>query len=137
MRGRKPPGPEVVARLQGPEEVKQRWQVILETLTGRRRVQEAAALLGISVQRFHVVRAEALQAGLDALVPRAPGRPRQERAPEPERLAGLEQEVERLRQELAASRIREEIALGLPRRPAPGAGKKSAAPGRRRRSAKT
>ncbi len=136
MRGRKPPGPEVVTRLEGPQEAKRRWQVILETLTGRRRVQEAAALLGISVQRFHVVRAEALQAGLDALVPQAPGRPRQETTPEQERLEGLEQEVGRLRQELAASRIREEIALGLPRRPAPGEEKKSAAP-RRRRPSKT
>jgi transposase-like protein len=135
MRGRKPPGPEIVERLQGPDEAKERWQLILETLTDRRRVREAARRLGISVQRFHVLRTEALQGGLDALMARPPGRPRQETTPEQQRIAALEQELENLRQELTASRVREEINLGLPRRPAPDEEKKSAPP-RRRRSRK-
>jgi hypothetical protein len=118
MRGRQPSGPEFVDRLQGEEGTKQRLRVILQTLSGQLGFQEAATLLGITPQRLHVLRQQALQAAVTALAPQPAGRPRQAAAADPAQLALLEQENERLRHELEASRLREEIALLLPgRRP--------------------
>jgi len=119
MRGRKPPGPEFVQRLQGSAVSKGRAEVILKTLTGQLRVQEASALLGITPQRLHMLRQEGLQALVDRLEPQPLGRPRQAPAP-----AGPGP-AESLQRELEAARLREEIALLLPgRRPPPGGEKK-------------
>jgi transposase-like protein len=105
-----------VQRLQGEATAKRRLEVILQTLTGALGVQEAAATLGITPQRLHELRAAALQAGVDELTPRPSGRPRQTRTPEQQRIAALEEELERLRRELAASQLRTEIAVLLPGR---------------------
>jgi hypothetical protein len=134
MRGRLPAGPEYVDKLQGPADAKRRLEVILRTLAGTCRVQEACAELGLSEARFHQLRQEALQAALDGLTPRPAGRPA---APPAEpRGAELEQQEEALRLELLAAQTREEIALVLPRlagaggaQPGDAAGKKA----RRRR----
>jgi hypothetical protein len=117
MRGRKLPGPEFVQRLQGSAASKQRAEVILRTLTGSLSFEEASAVLGLTPQRLHTLRQEALQALVDRLEPRPMGRPRQSAttAAEPE---------EALRRELEAARLREEIALILPGRPRPAAPQK-------------
>jgi hypothetical protein len=120
MRGRQAPGPEFVQRLQGDAAVKRRLEVILSTVAGRRGVSEAAALLGITPQRFHALRQQALQAAVAALAPRPGGRPRRVATPPAEPVAELVQENERLRHELAACQLREEIALLLPGRAGPG-----------------
>jgi len=112
MRGRKPAGPDYVERLSGSTTAKERLHVVLETLAGRCRVQEACARLQISAPRFHQLRAQILQAGLDCLEPRPAGRPRRP-APD-ERLQTLEATVADLEIELQATRAREEIALVLP-----------------------
>ena len=117
MRGRPAPGPEFVQRLRGEATAKRRLEVILQTVAGDLGVNEAAVTLGITPQRLHMLRAEALQAGVDQLTPRPSGRPRQTATPEQQRIAALEQERERLRQELAASQLRTEIAVLLPGRP--------------------
>ncbi len=114
MRGRKPPGPEFVQRLEGAGDEKERLEVILQTVAGQLSVHEASARLGITPQRFHMLREQALQAALAALAPRRTGRPAKTPAPEP--IDALQQENERLRRELAASQLREEIALVLPGR---------------------
>ena len=113
MRGRLPAGPEYVEKLQGPADVKRRLEVILRTLSGACRVQEACEELGVSEARFHQLRQEALQAALDGLTPRPPGRPAA--PPADPRLAELERQQEALRLELLATQTREEIALVLPR----------------------
>jgi hypothetical protein len=113
MRGRLPAGPEYVEKLDGPSDAKRRLEVILRTLAGTCRVQEACAELGVSEARFHQLRQEALQAALDGLVPRPAGRP--PAAPADPRLGELEQQKEELRLELLATQTREEIALVLPR----------------------
>jgi hypothetical protein len=119
MRGRKPPGPEFVRRLRGSAASKERAEIILKTVTGELRIQEASALLGITPQRLHMLRQEGMQALVDRLEPQPSGRPRQAPAP-----AGPEP-VESLQRELEAARVREEIALLLPgRRPPPGGEKK-------------
>src|SRR5262245_2339628 len=113
MRGRKPAGPELVRRLQGPAAGKERAEVILRTVAGQLSVAAASALLGVTPQRLHVLREEGLQALIDQFEPRPMGRPRQE----PDATAAAPgAEVERLQQELEAARLREEIALLLPGR---------------------
>ena len=110
MRGRYPVGPEYVEQLSGSETAKQRAQLILETLTGQRRVQEACAELGISEQRFRQLRQEMLQAAVASLEARPAGRPpKKSEAP-----AALEEQLKALQDELRAAQVREEIALTLP-----------------------
>jgi transposase len=118
MRGRKAPGPEFVQRLKGDAAAKRRLEVILQTLSSQLGITQAAKVLGISTQRVHMLRQEALQASVDKLTPRPGGRPSKQATPQEQRIAELEQETEHLRRELDASRLREEIAVILPRRPA-------------------
>jgi hypothetical protein len=113
MRGRKAPGPEFVHRLDGAAHEKRRLEVILQTLTGRLGVAQASARLGVTPQRFHVLREQALQAALAALAAQPLGRPRQVPGPQQERIDALTADNQRLRRELEASRLREEIALVL------------------------
>jgi hypothetical protein len=113
MRGRLPAGPAYVDKLHGPPDAKRRLEIILRTLAGTCRVHEACAELGVSEARFHQLRQEALQAALDGLTPRPPGRPTAPLA-DP-RIAELERQTEELRLELLAAQTREEIALVLPR----------------------
>jgi hypothetical protein len=102
MRGRTPWGPEGVESLPGSAAAKQRLQVLLEVLCGRRRVSEACARLGVKAARWAQLRQRALRGALAALEPRLRGRrPRQ-------RQGSLEQA------EALAARVRElELALRL------------------------
>jgi hypothetical protein len=112
MRGRRPVGPEVVERLQGSEQAKKRLRVILETLMGQRRVQEACRELGIGEVRFNQLRLEALEAARAALENKPKGRPRREALPvSMAEVEELSHRVEGLRQQLETSQIREEILL--------------------------
>jgi hypothetical protein len=112
MRGRKPFGPAAVDRLAGSPLAHQRLRVVLETLAGTCRIQEACARLGLSEQRFDRLRTRVLQAGLDSLEPRRAGRrPRPVPAAD---VAALQAQVAQLEIELRAARVREEIALALP-----------------------
>jgi hypothetical protein len=112
MRGRKPSGPAAVERLAGSALARQRLQVVLETLAGTCRVQEACARLNISEQRFDQLRTQVLQAGLDSLEPRRAGRRPQ--AVPAAAVQALQARVTELEIELRAARVREEIALALP-----------------------
>jgi hypothetical protein len=64
-----------------------------------------------------MLREEAFQAALEALAARPLGRPRQTPTPEQEQIDALKQANEQLQRELEASRLRDEIATVLPRRP--------------------
>ena len=112
MRGRMPAGAEVVEHLQGSDKAKDRLRVILETMQGRWRVQEACGRLGIGEQRFRQLREELLQAALASLEDRPAGRPC--RPAEPEEITALRRQVAELTRELQAAQVREEIALALP-----------------------
>jgi hypothetical protein len=94
-RGRKPPGPEIVDRLQGSPQAKRRLRAILQTVGQGQRVCDASADLDLTPQRFHTLRQEALQGALDALRPGRAGRPRKRPAPPQERLEALEHDNER------------------------------------------
>ena len=112
--GRKPLGPQLVARLEGSERAKLRLQVMLETLANRRSIPEACEILGIGESMFHRLRAEVLQTALDRLEPRPLGRPRRAITIETQHASTLEQEVAELRTELLTSQVREELAQIMP-----------------------
>jgi transposase-like protein len=137
MRGRIAAGPEYVEHLEGSDKAKERVRVILETMQGQCRVQEACERLGICEQRFRQLRETLLQAAVTSVEDRPAGRPR--RLEEPAEVTMLRQQVTQLARELQAAQVREEIALALPQvnrtppKPAPspaGASKKKC---RRRR----
>ena len=56
MRGRRPAGPEIVEQLPGSAKARLRLRVVLETLAGDLRVQQACQQLGIGPVRFHTLR---------------------------------------------------------------------------------
>jgi hypothetical protein len=101
-----------VQSLEGSTSAKERLQVVLETIAGRLRVQEACARLGISEQRFDQLREQALQAAVERLESRPAGRPAQPAADE--HLQQLQEQAACLETELQAARVRTEIALVLP-----------------------
>ena len=115
MRGRHPSGPEYVEQLEGSVLAKERLRIVLQTMAGEYRVQEACQLLGICEQRFEQLRRQALQAAVEGLESKPSGRPRQEESVGPDDVIALRQRVAELEAELQASRVREEIALVLPR----------------------
>lgn len=105
-------GFEHVDGLEGDATSKARLRAILETLSGTTSVEEACRTLSISPSRFHALREDALSGALSALSPSAPGRPA---APLPDpRVEALQRENADLRSELEVSRIRAEIAIGMP-----------------------
>ena len=105
---------ELVEDLGGSAEAKRRFALILETLAGHRTVRGAARLLGLGARRFHILRRQFLEESVDRLEPRAPGRPGREPEAVDGRIAALQEELQRLRIELQAAQIREEIALAMP-----------------------
>jgi len=115
MRGRRPMGPELVDRLTGSELARERVKVVLQTMTGELRVQEACELLQISEQRFDELRLEAIQAAVASLEPKPTGRP-----PRPTTIGAAEadqlrQRVAELEAELAVATVRADLAAALPR----------------------
>jgi hypothetical protein len=123
MRGRKPMGPEVVDRLDGSEQARLRVKVILQTMTGELRVQEACTRLGLSEQRFDEVRLEAIAAAIAALETKPAGRPA--RAAADAVHAELTQRIADLQGQLQAALLRAELAAIAPRR---GRGSKKSRP---------
>jgi transposase-like protein len=134
---RPPDGLKHVDRLSGPETVKHRLRVILETLSGERSVAEACEELGVSEARFHTLRRQALEGALSSLKPARAGRPRKPSPAGPSKIEQLEQELDEVRMQLWAAEIREEIALTMPHLLRKGKKKKKAEmprSGKRRRS---
>lgn len=86
-------GSDLVDGLDGSGQAKDRLKAILDTLSGRASIGEAAARLGIREAMLHRVRGEALRAALQALEPKAPGRPRRTITDEQRRIAELEEKL--------------------------------------------
>jgi hypothetical protein len=104
----------LVNDLKGSPQAKARLRALLDTLSGQQTIRQACRTLGIRARRLEVLRRGLLQEVLGRLEPRAAGRPPRPAASADARTATLEGEVQRLRLELHAARIREEIALALP-----------------------
>ena len=115
MRGRRPVGPELVDRLPGSESARERVKVVLQTMTGELRVQEACEQLQISEQRFDELRIEAIQAAVASLEPKPMGRPVRETVVDAAEMERLQQRVAELEAQVAAAVVRAELATALPK----------------------
>lgn len=113
-RGRPPNSSAIVARLGGSRHGQMRLDLMLQTLTGQRGIPEAAAALGIGRSRFCLQRQRMLQAALESLEPKTPGRPARQTTPAQRRIAELEAQVLALKVDLRAAQIREQLALLMP-----------------------
>jgi transposase-like protein len=106
-------GPDVVSHLEGSPRAKTRLKAILETIAGKKTVEEVCGELGISESMFFKLRDRTMTDALESLEPRPMGRP-VERPQESGEEAKLREENGRLRMELEAARIREELAVLMP-----------------------
>ena len=105
----------MMSRLQGSVVAKERARVVFGNLGGSLGVWEACHRLGMGRTLFRSLRQAALAAALRALEPRRPGRPRRAPREGDMRVRELEEKLARAQEELAAARVREEIAFYLPR----------------------
>ena len=112
-RGRPPEGPNLVNNMDGSDPAKDKSRIILGTVTGEWSVEDACRELGIGKTAFHAMRKRALQAMVDELEPKSPGRPRKDPDEESE-LDQLRREVFELRFMQRAAQVREQIALTMP-----------------------
>ena len=113
-RGRKPDLEGLVDRRDGSEEAKRKAKALLPTLGEDLTVIDAGRKLGLNEGRAHVWRERMLQGAIDALEPRAPGRPKRAEEPKDEEIDRLEKENAALRRELLLARVREELSLLRP-----------------------
>src|SRR5262245_21121646 len=111
--GRPPKGVHHVDRLQGPEDLKRRLKVVLETIVGSRSIEAACAALGVSESRLHEMRQEALVGALGALMPKPAGRPAKPPT-ETTKEQELRARIDRLEEDLQAAYVRTELALAMP-----------------------
>jgi transposase InsO family protein len=110
MRGRYPSGPEAVERLGGSDEAKRRLRVLLEVLSGRCRVRDGCARLGVKEARLEQLRRRALLGALAALEPRPGGRPRRRAEVTAGQVEGLRARVRELEWEVRVAEARAEVA---------------------------
>jgi hypothetical protein len=104
-----------VNRLDASEHARQRVRLVLGTIAGTTSIIDAALALGVSESAFHKIREQVLQGALGAAEPKPIGRPPTAVVPSLDAAAeSVAQQNRRLRIELEASRIREEIALTMP-----------------------
>jgi hypothetical protein len=108
-------------------------RVILETIAGTQRVQEACEQLGVCEQRFEAIRAAAIQAGIAALEARPMGRPPKVLSEAQAEIARLSERVAELEAQLQVASVRAELAGALPRLGV-GSGKRSPRSGRAKES---
>jgi hypothetical protein len=110
---RPPDGVGHVDRLDGPEELKRRLRVLLETILGSVSVAQACEELGVSESRLHELRRQALVGALGALMPKPAGRPATAETTT-EREKNLEARIQELEVDLQAALVRTELALAMP-----------------------
>lgn len=113
--GRPNKGIHHVDDLAGEEVSKERLRVILETIAREKSVNDACEELGIERVRFHELRTKALQAGIEALTPKKPGRKRKVKSAEELRIEELERKVSDLKQEVYTQSMKEAIHIALDR----------------------
>jgi hypothetical protein len=113
-RGRPPKGSGLVDGLEGSEHARERLRLVLDTMAGKLPLEEACRRLDISEARFHEMRSQCLQLAMEGLEPGVAGRPPQRVEEDAAALAALKEENQRLRIELQAAHIREELAIAMP-----------------------
>jgi len=110
---RPPEGVGHVDRLDGPEDLKWRLRVLLETIVGSVSVAQACEELGVSESRLHELRRQALVGALGALMPKPAGRPATSETTTA-REKDLEARIGELEVDLQAALVRTELALAMP-----------------------
>jgi hypothetical protein len=106
---------DLIAGMEGSDIARERVSLVLKTFSREQQFQEAAAVLGVTPQRFHEIRHQILEAAISAVEPKPVGRPPQP-PPDPNlvRIAELEQRIRDLTVEREIGYLREElIASGL------------------------
>ncbi len=112
--GRPSKGPKLVRNLDGSAHARKRLEMILETVSGKLSIREACERLGIKEAAFYKMRTLALEAALARLEPRPMGRPPKVVTDADKRIGELETEIKQLETDVAASQVREELALPMP-----------------------
>ena len=130
--GRPPLGAELVKDLpRGSKVARRRLAVILRTLSKEMTIESACAELGIGRSRFHAMRTRFLSEATGLLEPRPPG-PAAHEPTEAEREAErLRDRVQELEVEVQLAKVREDLAMTMPRHLRSGAGKKNSKTRRR------
>ena len=115
MRGRYPLRlEEAVAHMDASAVARERLKVIVATLVGQCRMQQACAQLGISEPRLQQLRQQLLQGALASLEPGQAGRPAKVPTAAELRVRQLEAELAALRRDYQAALVRAEINAVLP-----------------------
>lgn len=114
-RGRPTSVESMVSRIRASASTRERAVVILSNLGGTLPVRAAVRILGVSPTRFWGLRQVALRAVVTALEVRSVGRPPESASCASAEVRRLEREIEKLREDLAFARVREELALLVPR----------------------
>lgn len=114
-RGRLALGAGHVHKFQASEQAKTRLELILQTLSGEKTIEDACLALSISEAAFHKLRDQTLAAALANLEPKPKGRPRKPAPTAPdEDIHILRDELIDAQMRLYAAQVREEIALTMP-----------------------
>jgi transposase len=114
-RGRPHEGAELVDKLDDcSEEARQRLKVIFQTLAGVFTVEEACEILNIQRSAFYKLRGQFIENAVQLLEPKTPGRKKKLVTPQQVENQRLRDENERLKFELKAQQLREEIGILMP-----------------------
>lgn len=114
-RGRPVKGAAFSEDVPGSEVARLRLKVILQTLAGELSIEQACGVLSVNRSRFHALRRAFLAGAAGLLEPRQPGPARYAPSAEELETRRLRDEVARLKFELCATQVREELALVMPR----------------------
>ena len=112
--GRPPLGPKLVDRLEGSDEAKEKFKIILANIAGEISVAKACEGLEISETRFYQLREDVLMAGAMSLEPKPRGRPKKENQTPESEVDQLRKENEELREELVFARARIVLTTAFP-----------------------
>jgi hypothetical protein len=114
MAGRKPEGSQHARKYKGSQEGKKRLEVILKTLAGEMKVEEACRILGIKEALFHRLRTRGVVAMGEALERKAGGPPKKETEISQEEFEKVKRENLQLKLHIRGQQIREEMAILMP-----------------------
>ena len=115
MRGRHAIGPEIAELVADSPFEAQRLRLILESITGEKRVQDVCAEMGVCSQMFERLRERSMRAAARSLRLGHAGRRRKDVSAADAEIARLNEELAETKAKLQAARVRVELAEGLPR----------------------
>jgi transposase-like protein len=112
--GRPTKGSDLVSKMDASDAAKEKVRLVLETLSAKISVKEAAARLDVTESRFHQIRDQILLGMLNAAEPKAAGRPAEPENPAQATVEHLQARIRELSSELEISQLREVLAFACP-----------------------